>query len=123
MISIVIEDNGNVSLKTTKGVVETETAATIVIEAMRNLFKPKGDSATQTSYYLYLNKVEDNNKLSTVKSVSNMANIGLQKAKNIVDAVANGQKMLIIQSFDYSAITSACESLEAKGCTCEITSN
>lgn len=123
MISITIEDNGNVSLKTTKGVVETETAATIVIEAMRNLFKPKGDSATQTSYYLYLNKVEDNNKLSTVKSVSNMANIGLQKAKNIVDAVANGQKMLIIQSFDYSAITSACESLEAKGCTCEITSN
>ena len=52
----------------------------------------------QTSYYLYLNKVEDNNKLSTVKSVSNMANIAIQKAKSIVDAVANGQKMMLMQS-------------------------
>ena len=120
MISITIEDNGNVSLKTTKGVVETETAATIVIEAMRNLFKPKGDSPVQTSYYLYLNKVEDNNKLSTVKSVSNMANIGLQKAKSIVDAVVNGQKMMLMQSYDYNKIESVKSYLEDKGCVCEI---
>ena len=120
MISITIEDNGNVSLKTTKGVVETETAATIVIEAMRNLFKPKGDSTVQTSYYLYLNKIEDNNKLSTVKSVSNMANIGLQKAKSIVDAVASGQKIILMQSCDYNEIKSVKDYLEEQGCVCEM---
>ena len=77
----------------------------------------------QTNYYLYLNKVEDNNKLSTVKSVSNMANIALQKAKNIVDAVTNGQKMMLMQSYDYNEIESVKSYLEDKGCTCEITSN
>ena len=77
----------------------------------------------RTSYYLYLNKVENNNKLSTVKSVSNMANIALQKAKNIVDAVANGQKMLLMQSYDYNELGSVKSYLEDKGCTCEITSN
>ena len=77
----------------------------------------------RTSYYLYLNKVEDNNKLSTVKSVSNMANIATQKANNIVDAVANGQKMMLMQSYDYNEIESVKSYLEDKGCTCEITSN
>lgn len=37
MISITIEDNGGVSLKTTNGIEETEIATTIVVEAMRNL--------------------------------------------------------------------------------------
>lgn len=37
MISIVIEDNNEVRLTTTKGVSETEIASAIVVEAMRNL--------------------------------------------------------------------------------------
>ena len=75
------------------------------------------------SYYLYLNKVDDNNRVETVKTVRDQLKIDLKEAKDIVLAVANGGKMMIMQSFDYSAITSVCESLEAKGCTCEITSN
>ena len=81
------------------------------------------NTSNTSSYYLYLNKVDDNNRVETVKTVRDQLKIELKEAKDIVLAVANGGKMMIMQSFDYSAITSVCESLEAKGCTCEITSN
>ena len=81
------------------------------------------NTSNTSSYYLYLNKVDDNNRVETVKTVRDQLKIDLKEAKDIVLAVANGGKMMIMQSFDYSAITSVCESLEAKGCTCEITSN
>ena len=81
------------------------------------------NTSNTSSYYLYLNKVDANNRVETVKTVRDQLKIDLKEAKDIVLAVANGGKMMIMQSFDYSAITSVCESLEAKGCTCEITSN
>ena len=81
------------------------------------------NTSNTSSYYLYLNKVDDNNRVETVKTVRDQLKIDLKEAKDIVLAVANGGKMMIMQSFDYSAITSVCQSLEAKGCTCEITSN
>ena len=81
------------------------------------------NTSNTSSYYLYLNKIDDNNRVETVKTVRDQLKIDLKEAKDIVLAVANGGKMMIMQSFDYSAITSVCESLEAKGCTCEITSN
>lgn len=43
MIEILIGDDNKVSLKTTNGIAETEIAATIVVEAMRNLKKPEPD--------------------------------------------------------------------------------
>lgn len=43
MIEVLIDDNNKVSLKTTNGIAETEIAATIVVEAMRNLKKPELD--------------------------------------------------------------------------------
>jgi ribosomal protein L7/L12 len=75
------------------------------------------------SYYLYLNKIDDNSRVETIRTVRDQLKIDLKEAKDIVLAVANGGKMMIMQSFDYSTITSVCKSLEAKGCTCEITSN
>lgn len=75
------------------------------------------------SYYLYLNKIDDNSRVETIRTVRDQLKIDLKEAKDIVLAVANGGKMMIMQSFDYSTITSVCESLKAKGCTCEITSN
>ena len=81
------------------------------------------NTSNTSSYYLYLNKVDDNNRVETVKTVRDQLKIDLKEAKDIVLAVANGGKMMIMQSFDYSVITSVCKSLEAKGCTCEITSN
>lgn len=81
------------------------------------------NTSNTNSYYLYLNKVDDNNKVETVRTLHDQLKIDSKKSRDIVLAVANGVKIMIMQSFDYSAITSVCESLEAKGCTCEITSN
>lgn len=84
----------------------------------------KNSNVSRTpSYYLYLNKIDDNSRVETIRTMRDQLKIDLKEAKDIVLAVANGEKMLIMQSFDYSTITSACESLKAKGCTCEITSN
>ena len=85
--------------------------------------KKNSNTSNTPSYYLYLNKVDNNNRVKTVKTVHDQLKIGLKEAKDIVLAVENGGKMMIMQSFDYSTITSVCESLKAEGCTCEITSN
>ena len=75
------------------------------------------------SYYLYLNFVQNNNRLSTVKEISEQLNISLQNAKSAVDSAADGRKVLLTQSFDKSFIDKIKNALEAKECICEITEN
>ena len=57
MINITIEDNGEVSLKTTNGIEETEIATTIVVEAMRSLKKPEQDVGYKLILVYYNNKL------------------------------------------------------------------
>ena len=42
----------------------------------------------QTNYYLYLDKVEDNNRLNTTRVLAQQLNIPLKRAKEIADAAA-----------------------------------
>ena len=123
MIDILIDDDNKVSIKTTNGIAETEIASAMVVEAMRNLFKPKSDSTARTSYYLYLKTVADNEKLAAVKTICQVSNCDLKTAKDITDAALDGQKTLIMQSYDYNVIRRLRGSLEELGCTCEVTSN
>lgn len=131
MLNVTIQNDGKIKIlsecSNTKEMRHNVNLLLAVVSSMETeeaaAKKEANGVPARTSYYLYLNKVEDNNKLSTVKSVSNMANIALQKAKNIVDAVTNGQKMMLMQSYDYNEIESVKSYLEDKGCTCEITSN
>ena len=131
MLNVTIQNDGKIKIQSecsnTKEMRHNINLLLAVVSSMETeeaaAKKEANGVSARTSYYLYLNKVEDNNKLSTVKSVSNMANIAIQKAKNIVDAVANGQKMMLMQSYDYNEIESVKSYLEDKGCTCEITSN
>lgn len=131
MLNVTIQNDGKIKIQSecsnTKEMRHNVNLLLAVVSSMETeeaaAKKEANGVSARTSYYLYLNKVEDNNKLSTVKSVSNMANIAIQKAKNIVDAVANGQKMMLMQSYDYNEIESVKSYLEDKGCTCEITSN
>lgn len=131
MLNVTIQNDGKIKIQSecsnTKEMRHNVNLLLAVVSSMETeeaaAKKEANGVSARTSYYLYLNKVEDNNKLSTVKSVSNMANIALQKAKNIVDAVTNGQKMMLMQSYDYNEIESVKSYLEDKGCTCEITSN
>lgn len=81
MIEILIGDDNKVSLKTTNGIAETEIAATIVVDAMRNLKKPEPDVKSK----LVLVGYDRKRKLEAVKEVKEKLGLGLKEAKDIVD--------------------------------------
>lgn len=131
MLNVTIQNDGRIKIQSecsnTKEMRHNVNLLLAVVSSMEMeeaaAKKEANGVPVRTSYYLYLNKIDDNNKVETVRTVRDQLKIDLKEAKDIVLAVANGGKMMIMQSFDYSAITSICESLEAKGCTCKITSN
>ena len=91
------------------------------IEMEEKVDKRVDDIPAQTIYYLYLKKVDCNNRISTTKELSQQLNIPLQNAKSIVDSVADGREALISQSTNKLFIENVKDALECKGCTCEIT--
>ena len=76
----------------------------------------------QTTYYLYLDKVEDNNKLSTTRVLAQKLNIPLKRAKEIADAAAADKHndIVLSQSPDSSYIATIGDALESVGCICKI---
>ena len=76
----------------------------------------------QTNYYLYLDKVEDSNKLSTTRVLAQQLNIPLKRAKEIVDAAAADKHndIVLSQSPDGSYIATMGDALESVGCVCKI---
>lgn len=130
MLNVTIQNDGKIKFQSecsnTKELKFNVNLLLGVVQSMEieeQVNSKNSNTSNTTSYYLYLNKVDGNNKVKTIETVRDQLKIGLKEAKDIVLAVANGEKTMIMQSFDYSEITSVCESLEAKGCTCEITSN
>lgn len=130
MLNVTIQNNGRIEIQSvcadTKEMrynVNLLLALASSMETKENVDKKNDTKSNGPSYYLYLNKIDVNNKVETIRTVRDQLKINLKAAKDMVLGVASGKKMMIMQSFDYSAITSVCESLEAKGCTCEITSN
>lgn len=130
MLNVTIQNDGRIKIqsecsntKEMRSNVNLLLALVSFIETEEQTNRKNSNTSNTSSYYLYLNKVDNNNKVEIVKTVRDQLKIDLKEAKDIVLAVANGEKMMIMQSFDYSAITSVCESLEKKGCYCEITSN
>ena len=91
------------------------------IEMEEKVDKRVDDIPAQTIYYLYLKKVDCNNRISTIKELSQQLNIPLRNAKAIVDTVADGREALISQSTNKLFIENVKDALECKGCTCEIT--
>ena len=76
----------------------------------------------QTTYYLYLDKVEDNKKLSTVRTLAQQLNMSIERAKAIVDTAADDKHdILLSQSPDESYINTMKDTLESAGCICRIT--
>ena len=130
MLNVTIQNDGRIKIqsecsntKEMRSNVNLLLAIVSSMETEEQVDKKNSGTSNTASYYLYLNKIDNNNKVETVRTVRDQLKIDLKEAKDIVLTVANGEKMMIMQSFDYSAITSVCESLEAKGCICEITSN
>lgn len=93
MISIVIEDNGEVSLKATNGITETEIASTIAVEAVRNLFPQEKDVESK----LVLVSYDPTSKTAVANEISGNLDLGLEEARNLVEA-CNGNKMVVLSS-------------------------
>lgn len=76
----------------------------------------------QTTYYLYLDKVEKDNRINTVKVLRDHLNIPLERAKDIVNTAADDKHdILLSQSPDESFINTMKDTLESAGCICRIT--
>ena len=76
----------------------------------------------QTNHLLHLVKVEDCNKLSTIKTLSQQLNISLREAKVTIDAASGGKHdTLLVQSTDLDFINNVRNALESVGCICKIT--
>lgn len=93
MIEILIGDDNKVSLKTTNGIAETEIAATIVVEAMRNLKKPESDVKSK----LVLVGYDRKRKLEAVKEVKEKLGLCLKGAKDIVNECV-GRKVVVLST-------------------------
>ena len=130
MLNVTIQNDGRIKIQSEcSGTKEMRSNVNLLLALVSSMemeeqTNRKNDAKSNgNSYYLYLNKIDINNKVETIRTVRDQLKIDLKAAKDMVLGVASGEKMMIMQSFDYSAITSVCESLEAKGCVCEITSN
>ena len=93
MIEILIGDDNKVSLKTTNGIAETEIAATVIIEAMRNLKKPEPDVKSK----LVLVGYDHKRKMEAVKEVKEKLGLGLKEAKDIVDECV-GRTVIVLST-------------------------
>ena len=128
MLNVTIQNDGKIKFQSecsnTKEIrynVNLLLAIISSIEMEEKVDKRVDDIHAQTIYYLYLKKVDCNNRISTTKELSQQLNIPLQNAKAIVDSVADGREALMSQSTNKLFIENVKDALECKGCTCEIT--
>ena len=130
MLNVTIQNDGKIKIQTEcsdvkemRSNVNLLLAIVSSIELEEQTSRKSDRTSKSPSYYLYLNFVQNNNRLSTVKEISEQLNISLQNAKSAVDSAADGRKVLLTQSFDKSFIDKIKNALEAKECICEITEN
>lgn len=130
MLNVTIQNDGKIKIQTecsdVKEMRSNVNLLLAIVSSMETEWQTdkEADRTNKShSYYLYLNFVQNNNRLSTVKEISEQLNISIQNAKSAVDSAADGRKVLLTQSFDKSFIDKIKSALEAKECICEITEN
>ena len=130
MLNVTIQNDGKIKIQTECSDVKEMRSNVNLLLAIVSSMETEGQTGREAdraskshSYYLYLNFVQNDNRLSTVKEISEQLNISLQNAKSAVDSAADGRKVLLTQSFDKSFIDKIKNALEAKECICEITEN
>ena len=125
MLNVTIQNDGKVKIQTEcSDVKEMRSNVNLLLALVSSMeMEEKANKGpVRTTYYLYLNKVENNNKLSTARELSAQLNTSLEKAKAIMDASVESGEVLLSQSFDESYIHNMKEALESVGCICRITS-
>lgn len=112
MIRITIDDNKEVEIKTTKGLEETELAANVVIEIMRNMSqqKPKNEK-----YDLSVIWVDNTHKLQAIKEVQGNLSLGLKEAKDTIDSYFNDDKTVWLTG-NKDEVTKAAKKFDSSEC-------
>lgn len=130
MLNVTIQNDGKIKIQTECSDVKEMRSNVNLLLAIVSSMETEGQTDREAdrinrspSYHLYLNFVQNNNRLSTVKEIAEQLNISLRNAKSAVDSAADGKKVLLTQSFDKSFIDKIKNALEAKECICEITEN
>ena len=124
MLNITIQNDGKIKLQSEcSSLKELKFNVNLLLGVVQSMeIEEKANKGpVRTTYYLYLNKVENDNKLSTARELSAQLNIPLEKAKAIMDASVESEEVLLSQSFDESFINNMKATLESVGCICEIT--
>ena len=123
MLNVTIQNDGKIKIQTEcSGVKEMKHNVNLLLALVSSMETEEkaNKGPVRTTYYLYLNKVE-NNKLSTARELSAQLNISLENAKAIMDSSVDGKEVILSQSFDESYINNMKAALESVGCICEIT--
>lgn len=124
MLNVTIQNDGKIKIQSEcSGTKEMRHNVNLLLALVSSMeMEEKANKGpVQTTYYLYLNKVENDNRLSTARELSAQLNISLEKAKAIMDASVESEEVLLYQSFDKSFINNMKTALESVGCICEIT--
>lgn len=129
MLNVTIQNDGKIKFQSecssTKDMRHNVSLLLAVVSSMEMEEAAKKEAngiPAKTTYYLYLDKVENNNKLSTVRTLSLQLNMPKERAKAIVDAAANDKhNILLSRSHDESFINTMKDTLESAGCICRIT--
>lgn len=114
MIRIIIDDNKEVDIKTTKGLEETEFAANAAIEIMRNMagqHEPKDDGKCD----LVLTWVNQNRKLLAVKELKENIELWLRDAKGYINSYCAGKKVILLTG-DEDEVEKAAKKFESSEC-------
>ena len=124
MLNVTIQNDGKIKIQTEcSGVKEMRHNANLLLALVSSMEMEEkvNKGPVRTTYYLYLNNVESNNKLSTARELSAQLNTSLERAKAIMDSSVDGKEVILCQSFDESYINNMKAVLESVGCICEIT--
>ena len=124
MLNVNIQNDGKIKIQTEcSDVKEMRHNVNLLLALVSSMeMEEKANKGpVRTTYYLYLNNVESNNKLSTARELSAQLNTSLERAKAIMDSSVNGKEVILCQSFDESYINNMKAVLESVGCICKIT--
>ena len=130
MLNVTIQNDGKIKIQTEcSNIKEMRHNVNLLLAVVSSMEmeeaaanKEANGIPVQTTYYLYLDKVEDNKKLSTVRVLSQQLNMSLERAKAIIDTAADDRHdILLSQSPDESFINTMKDVLESEGCICRIT--
>ena len=114
MIRIIIDDNKEVDVKTTKGLEETELAANAAVEIMRNMVdqhEPKDNGKCD----LVLVWVDQDRKLLAVKELKENLDIWLRDAKGYIDSYCAGKKPVLLTGYE-DEVTKVAKKFESSEC-------